>query len=268
MGELRRKLAYLKETKAAIKDAIVEKGQTVTDSDTFRSYADKIINISNTTEIDKAYEAGKKAEHDAFWDVYQKKGARDGYTTAFSGNGWNKETFRPKYDLIVNDGYMMFRYHNSGYEPYDLAEHLETLGVTLKLSYVAQYLFAYANVSRIPPLDFSIGLKAMQQTFAGCNAVTIDKIKVASATTYSGAFDSMVDLENLLVEGTIGTNGFNVKWSTKLTRESLVSIINALSTTTSGLSVSLSQEAVNAAFTTDEWNTLIATKPNWTISLT
>ena len=42
MGTLNEKLAYLAETKAAIKNAIVEKGQTVKDTDTFRSYADKI----------------------------------------------------------------------------------------------------------------------------------------------------------------------------------------------------------------------------------
>ncbi len=42
MGELRRKLAYLKETKNAIKDALASAGQEVKETDTFRSYADKI----------------------------------------------------------------------------------------------------------------------------------------------------------------------------------------------------------------------------------
>ena len=42
MKTLNKKLTYLAETKAAIKNAIVEKGQTVEDTDTFRSYADKI----------------------------------------------------------------------------------------------------------------------------------------------------------------------------------------------------------------------------------
>jgi hypothetical protein len=42
MKTLNKKLTYLAETKAAIKTAIVEKGQTVEDTDTFRSYADKI----------------------------------------------------------------------------------------------------------------------------------------------------------------------------------------------------------------------------------
>lgn len=40
------KLTYLEGTKSAIKDAIVAKGVAVSDSDTFRSYAGKIGQIS------------------------------------------------------------------------------------------------------------------------------------------------------------------------------------------------------------------------------
>lgn len=41
------KLTYLEGTKSAIKDAIVAKGVAVLDSDTFRSYADKIGQIES-----------------------------------------------------------------------------------------------------------------------------------------------------------------------------------------------------------------------------
>lgn len=41
-----KKLAYLQGTKDAIKNAIIAKGQAVSDTDTFRSYADKIAAIS------------------------------------------------------------------------------------------------------------------------------------------------------------------------------------------------------------------------------
>lgn len=42
MGTIEQKLAYLLDTKAAIKDAIRQKGVTITEEDPFRSYADKI----------------------------------------------------------------------------------------------------------------------------------------------------------------------------------------------------------------------------------
>lgn len=47
MGTLADKLQYLKETKDAIMNAIIEKGVAITSSDTFRSYADKIKGITS-----------------------------------------------------------------------------------------------------------------------------------------------------------------------------------------------------------------------------
>lgn len=43
-------LTYLEETKLLLKDAIINKGQNIQDTDTFRSYADKIDQISTLTE--------------------------------------------------------------------------------------------------------------------------------------------------------------------------------------------------------------------------
>ena len=45
MGSIADKLTYLQETKTAIKDAIVAKGVTIDDTDTFRSYANKIDSL-------------------------------------------------------------------------------------------------------------------------------------------------------------------------------------------------------------------------------
>ena len=45
MGTPIDKLDYLKETKTLIKEALIEKNVQVTDTDTFRSYADKILEI-------------------------------------------------------------------------------------------------------------------------------------------------------------------------------------------------------------------------------
>lgn len=45
MGTIADKLEYLNDTKQEIKEAIVNKGQSIADTDTFRSYADKISKI-------------------------------------------------------------------------------------------------------------------------------------------------------------------------------------------------------------------------------
>ena len=61
-----------------------------------------------------------------------------------------------------------------------------------------------------------------------------------------------------------------MQWSTKLNKESITSVINRLSSGANGLTVTLSLTAVNNAFEGGrdgtEWQTLIATKPNWTIA--
>ena len=50
MGTTSDKLNYLLDTKTQIKQALIDKGQTITDNDTFRSYAQKIEDIENGTE--------------------------------------------------------------------------------------------------------------------------------------------------------------------------------------------------------------------------
>ena len=56
MGTIAEKLAYLNNTKTAIKNAIIDKGVTVEDTDTFREYADKIAEISSGGSIiDRTY---------------------------------------------------------------------------------------------------------------------------------------------------------------------------------------------------------------------
>jgi hypothetical protein len=90
-------------------------------------------------------------------------------------------------------------------------------------------------------------------------------------------FYNCTDLTNLTMTGTIKANGMDLHYSTKLSKASIISVINALSDTTNALKVQLSKTAVNNAFetssgvadgsTSEEWTTLIATKANWTIAL-
>ena len=63
MGTLSEKLQYLNDTKERIKEAIISKGQSVSSSDTFRSYASKISaietvhNQNKSVTIDGTYSA-------------------------------------------------------------------------------------------------------------------------------------------------------------------------------------------------------------------
>lgn len=54
MGTLDQKLQYLNETKNQIKQAIINKGQNIQDNDSFRSYVEKIQNISTGIDTSDA----------------------------------------------------------------------------------------------------------------------------------------------------------------------------------------------------------------------
>ena len=52
-----------------------------------------------------------------------------------------------------------------------------------------------------------------------------------------------------------------------LTKSSITNIVNVLSPTVTGQTATFNKAAKEAAFTDDEWEELIATKPNWTFNL-
>ena len=134
-----------------------------------------------------------------------------------------------------------------------------------------------AKLTTIPQLDTSNGTN-FSQMFIGCtNLTTIPQLDTSKGTNFSHMFSSCTNLTNLTMTGTIKANGMDLHYSTKLSKASIISVINALSDTTNALKVQLSKTAVNNAFetsggvadgsTSEEWTTLIATKANWTIAL-
>lgn len=74
MGTTAEKLSYLNETKQAIKTAIQGKGVAVQDSDTFRSYAQKIANIDTKPELSGDASCENVLENKTFYgDSYTKQ---------------------------------------------------------------------------------------------------------------------------------------------------------------------------------------------------
>lgn len=201
------------------------------------SIADKLATIAENEP--KVYEAGKQdgeqvgkqAEWEYFWDTFQLNGKRVSYNDSF-GMGWTQEIFRPKYDLKMNNAYAAFT--NFSYDvPMNLKKALADAGVSLFFPNCINYsnLFRYSGVTEIGVLDFSTATrKNSNALFDQCTLLkSIDKIVLTNGqTSFSSWFASCTALENLTIEGTIGANGFNVQWSTKLTHDSLMSIINAL----------------------------------------
>ena len=234
------------------------------------SIADKLATIAANEQ--KVYDAGKQAEHDAFWDAFQKQGNLTYYRQVFNGAGWNTNTFYPQYDIKGYVGHSTFFNFNFEMEPFDLAHRLEECGVVYdsSTSTVLSSTFYSAYVSRIPAVSCISATMALTSMFAYSKVVTIDKLilKDDGSNTFNGIFTQCVKLENLTIEGTIGQNGFHVSDCTKLTHDSLMSIIGALkdySADTSGTSWVVTLGETNLAKLSDE-EKAIATGKGWTLA--
>lgn len=93
MGTIEQKVDYLKETKQAIRTAIEEKGVSVADTDTFRSYASKIGTISvgggGTKWYVGDFYSGQMYEGNN-GDLFLNTGQTDrGLVLQFQDGGWN-----------------------------------------------------------------------------------------------------------------------------------------------------------------------------------
>lgn len=195
------------------------------------SIADKLTTIAENQQ--KVYDAGKQAEYDRFWDNFQDYGEANVGSNAFM-YGWNDESFNPKYPI--------------------------------KISHSMSKVFSYNTRITDTKVDIFI-LGTTQQIFYQCsNLKTVRKLIVTTASTYSNMFTGCSALENLAIEGTIAS-AFKISDCKKLSKASIESIFSCLSDTTTGLTATFSTTAKDNAFTTEEWNTLVASKPNWTIAL-
>lgn len=229
-------------------------------------------------DYDAVYEAGKKSEYDEFWDLYQQNGSRGVYHYAFAGYGWDDTTFNPKYNIDSKNSVGMFMYSRIT----DLEAILNKCGITFNISNSSNYsaLFSYSETKVIPELVCSARTSYMGAMFRDCKKLhTIRKITLLDGfnANMTDVFKNCTALENITFEGFIPKNIILAE-STLLSKASIINIIEHLSdVVVSNQAATFSKIAIDNAFETSagagdgstsaEWQSLIATKSNWTISL-
>lgn len=230
------------------------------------SIAEKLTAIAENEE--KIYDKGRNDEWADFWDSFHASAYNQNRSGKglYGGRGWNDKIFKPKHSFAPVNAENMFRDSNIR----DLAGILKKQGIVFDFKDSSYFdYFAYSSmITHFPPIDFrKAGPKGY--VFGYCQrAVTIDKViyKADGTTSFSNDFVECTALENLVVEGVIGKNGFDVRYSTKLTHDSLMSIINALkdySTDTSGTTYKVTLGSDNIAKLTEEEINIIKNK-GWT----
>ena len=239
---------------------IAEKLQTIAENEL------KVYNAGY--EKGKA-EGGGDSYYDEFWDIIQENGNRTNYNTVFCGKAWTAETFKPKYPIKPSNATNMFQF--SGITTNDYIKSVDFSG-----SVSMNSVFYNSDVTELGVIDCSktvSGWSGAVSCFVNCKQLkSIEKIIPPPAGVNFDAFRQCYALTDIVFEGDVASTT-NLQESTLLSKASITSLINALSTTTSGLSITLSKTAVNTAFNmtddnpSEEWSKLIEPKGNWTITL-
>lgn len=220
--------------------------------------------------------------YDAFWDAYQDPAWID-CDSRFAGLGWNDLTFYPKYDIPNNPAWnTSFATLFKNCAITDLAKRMQECGVKFvwdKVSRADQMFWWATKLTRVPEIDLSNIANCYNIFATATSLVTIEKLKVSPKTTLGSAFYDCKALENIVVEGEIAYDDISFAQSTKLSKDSIESIIRHLTEDNSKFyKLTLSKKAVDEAFKdedigvdgsdTVEWQDLCMSAPyQWEIYL-
>lgn len=218
-------------------------------------------------------EEGKQAEYDDIRDIMQGYGNRTDYSHFLSNSSYIIPWFKPKYDMRPTTLYMFqFGGDNEILDTIDFVDWFAENNVVFDTSNCDSFQYAFCNGLRYGVIDTRSANDLDTQMFFGADKLhTIEELIVKETQTFGmWTFSNCVSLKNLKITGTIG-NSFTIS-SAPLTATSIKSVINALSTTATGKTLTLNKTAVQNAFGTNydsstEWTTLKNSKSNWTITL-
>lgn len=237
------------------------------------SLAEKLTTVAENTP--KVYEAGvedaKQAEYDAFWDTFQMNGSKTNYDYTFSTASWTDSNLKPKYKIQPTSAERIF----SGSRAAQLCCEIDFSNCTNL--YMA---FQNSSFRELPLIDGSASTNYYYLFNAAYNLRRIEKFIVNPAGRLDGAF-VCANLEEVLFDGVIcgptTTRSLDLSPCKLLNKTSIISAVSHLSDDASGFAAKFSLTSVNNAFetsegaadgsTSQEWLNLVATKPNWTISL-
>lgn len=171
-----------------------EKMTAIADNIRSKTGGTEALSLDNMASgVNEVYEAGKKAEQNAFWEIYQEGGDRENWQYAFYYRWWTDDTYNPIYPIKVrNPNTNMF------------------------------YRTPVTNTK----VSIDIRGTTLNYTFREASIVTIPELIVDESTNVNQGFLGASDLKNITITGTIGTD-FKISWC-PLTVESIKSIISAL----------------------------------------
>lgn len=232
MATINDKLTYIEGTKDAIKQALIAKGVSVQDSDTFRSYADKIGSIE--TGGGTTFTDGTKFSYSK-WSTIPNELIPYLECTSDMGYMFNNCTSLTTVPLFntTNANNMSFMLSNCF--SLTAVPLFDTRNVT-NMSYM---LASCSNLTTVPQFDTS-NVTDMSYMFQSCyRLTTVPQFDTRNVTDMSGMFLYCSKLTTLGGFTSLKLD-FSLSFSSKLTVDSVMNVItNAADMTTSPKTLTL-----------------------------
>ncbi len=223
------------------------------------------MSIAKKFEVlaDEVYDKGKETMNDAWWKVKTANFTRTGYDYGFTGEDFTYVGgFNPPIQ-IKPQGYSSRIFNGAKGLGEIAADKLD-----LSLCTTMDFVFGGAQATRIELIDTRSSNTINNLFVENSYVKTIDKIILkddGSQTINQGSFSWLYALENIAFEGVIGCN-VSFSSSSRLTRDSAISIFNALkdySADGGTHTVDLHANCINLLSNADK---AIATQKGWTIT--
>lgn len=175
------------------------------------------------------FDAGKKAEYDAFWDAFQNYGNRNRYDHAFFQ--WGGEAVHPKYKVVPTNALALSQTFGESKLKKVEAAYFDFRNKPIGTYNQQSNYYTFNACNRLEEIE-DIGMCDTfnyYSTFANCRELhTISVMRVAEDTTFINPFKGSPNLKNITIDGVIGQNGFDVSECTELSADSIRSIITHL----------------------------------------
>jgi hypothetical protein len=217
-------------------------------------------------DVDAAFEEGRQAEKKEFWNNIQDYGKRTNHHSAFLGNGCWINVFYPIHDIKPTNLQQCFSLWGdtateNGVTTINLKQRLIDCGVVLDTSNCTRFTdcFYFAvGITHLPKIDMSKTEHTTygNRVFAYMRGLeSIDELVLPTNSTVAPShwFDDCKKLVDLKLTGTIFSNGFDIHWSTKLSKASILSILNAcnIDVTSSPVTITLPSMCIDGATDTE-----------------
>ena len=222
---------------------------------------------------DNGFQNGFENAKSDFWVGFTDYNRRMNYRYAFAF-GWYDDFLPPATPIKIKNGYDA-----------DCMFYFSTIGnVDEKIVDFSKQKIFYRTFAGSRTTDVTIDVasaKVLEETFRDGHTLLNLTIKNLSAdckfvNTFGTTTGYGMPLDCLNLTGTIGQDGFDLWSAIYLSRDSIINVMNALSTTTNGFTVRLAKRAVDSAFETEEgandgstsaeWLALVNSRPNWVVS--